>query len=80
MAETKIYTGTVKFFNTQWGYGMIIPDDKALTEFMEKKDIFVHAERLIEPISSNEKVEFEIFENENNLKAFNVKKIVNGAN
>jgi len=73
--EVKKHVGTVKFYNESWGYGMIIPDDKGLTEFMEKKDVFAHATKLIDPIGPNDRVEFEATEKDNKVRAFNIKKI-----
>jgi CspA family cold shock protein len=49
-------TGTVKFYNTQKGYGFIVPDDGS-------KDIFVHATALeragIRGLDERQKVNFE---------------------
>jgi CspA family cold shock protein len=49
-------TGTVKFYNTQKGYGFIVPDDGS-------KDIFVHATALeragIRGLDEGQKVNFE---------------------
>ena len=73
--EGKKYTGTVKFYNKDWGYGMIIPEDKTLTEFMEKKDVMAHATQLLEPVQQFDLVEFEATEKDNKIRAFNVKKI-----
>lgn len=75
--ETKKYTGTVKFINKDWGYGMIIPDDKSLTEFMEKKDVMAHVTKLLEPVMANDKVEFEVNQFDNKIRAFNIRKLLN---
>lgn len=47
--------GTVKFFNTQKGFGFITPDNGG-------KDVFVHVSGLTNEIRQNDKVEFEIEE------------------
>ncbi len=49
-------TGTVKFYNTQKGYGFIVPDDGS-------KDVFVHATALeragLRGLNEGQKVTFE---------------------
>ena len=49
-------TGTVKFYNTQKGFGFIVPDDGS-------KDVFVHATALeragIRGLNEGQKVNFE---------------------
>lgn len=70
--SNKIYivmsNGTVKFFNQSKGFGFIVPDDG-------EKDVFVHANGLIDEINEGDKVEFEIEESPKGLNALNVKVI-----
>lgn len=50
-------TGTVKFFNSEKGYGFITPDDGA-------KDVFVHISALqasgLQSLNEGDKVSFEV--------------------
>src|SRR6266699_3363701 len=46
-------TGTVKFFNSEKGFGFIKHDDSS-------KETFVHASGLIDEIKENDKVEFDL--------------------
>ena len=59
-------SGTVKWFNTQKGFGFIKPDDS-------EKDVFVHQNELIDEIHENDKVTFDVQEGEKGLNAVNVK-------
>lgn len=58
--------GTVKFFNTEKGFGFIVPDDGG-------KDIFVHANGLIDEIREGDKVEYDVEEGRKGMNAVNVK-------
>ena len=60
--------GTVKFFNNSKGFGFIVRDDG-------EKDVFVHANGLIDEINEGDKVSFEIEESPKGLNALNVKVI-----
>lgn len=57
--------GTVKFFNTEKGFGFITPDDGG-------KDVFVHKSSLTIRINEGDKVTFEIEETEKGLNAINI--------
>lgn len=61
-------TGTVKFFLDQKGFGFIIQDDT-------NEEIFVHASGLIDKVNAEDKVSFEIIEDQRGKKANEVKKI-----
>lgn len=58
-------TGTVKFFNESKGYGFITPENGA-------KDIFVHANGLVDEIQEGDKVTYETEEGRKGLSAVNV--------
>jgi len=57
--------GTVKFFNNSKGFGFITPDDGG-------KDVFVHANGLIDQITEGDKVSYEVEEGPKGLSAKNV--------
>ncbi|MEN9570220.1 MAG: hypothetical protein RL172_1451 [Bacteroidota bacterium] len=58
--------GTVKFFNTEKGFGFIKHDDS-------NKETFVHVSGLINNIKEGDKVEFELQEGRKGMNAVNVK-------
>ncbi len=58
--------GTVKFFNDSKGYGFITPDNGG-------KDIFVHANGLIDDIREGDKVTYDTEEGRKGLNAVDVK-------
>jgi CspA family cold shock protein len=59
-------TGTVKFFNDSKGFGFIKDDDSS-------NEYFVHANGLLDHISKNDKVTFELEEGKKGLNAIKVK-------
>ena len=63
------FTGTVKFFNEEKGFGFIKHDDS-------NKETFVHANGLIDQIEANDKVQFDVQEGRKGLNAVNVKRVV----
>lgn len=58
--------GKVKFFNESKGFGFITPDDGS-------EDVFVHVTGLIDEITENDKVEYEVQQGKKGLNAVNVK-------
>ncbi len=60
--------GTVKFFNTQKGFGFISQSD-------DRNEIFVHSTGLIDEIRENDKVQYDVEEGKKGLNAVNVKVI-----
>lgn len=64
----KMKTGTVKFFNETKGFGFIKVDGS-------DEEVFVHVSGLVDQISQNDKVSFQITEGKKGLNAINVKKI-----
>ena len=63
-------TGRVKFFNTDKGFGFIVPDDGG-------KDVFVHVKDLsksgIEFLSKDQQVSYETKENQGKVIAVNIR-------
>lgn len=60
--------GTVKFFNTEKGFGFIKHDDS-------NKETFVHVSGLVNDIKEGDKVEFDMQEGKKGMNAVNVKLI-----
>ena len=58
--------GTVKFFNEMKGFGFIKDADSS-------KDYFVHSSGLIDKITENDQVTFDLQEGKKGLNAVNVK-------
>ena len=58
--------GTVKFFNDAKGFGFITPEHGG-------KDVFVHANNLIDEINEGDKVSYEEEESPKGMNAVNVK-------
>ena len=58
--------GTVKFFNNAKGFGFIAPE-------AGDKDVFVHANGLIDEINEGDKVSYDVEEGPKGTSAINVK-------
>jgi len=58
--------GTVKFFNTEKGFGFISQSE-------DRSDVFVHSSGLIDEIRENDKVTYDVEEGRKGLNAVNVK-------
>ena len=63
--ENQKCQGTVKFFNSEKGFGFIKANDS-------KEDIFVHVSGLREDIKENDKVEYEMQQGRKGMNAINV--------
>jgi len=59
--------GTVKFYNESKGFGFVITENG--------EEIFVHVTGLIDKISQNDRVEFEVAQGKKGPNAVNVKLI-----
>ena len=68
--ETKMATGTVKFFNTQKGFGFIQPDDGS-------KDVFVHISAVqkagMDTLNEGQKVSFDVLTERGKPAAGNIR-------
>ena len=62
-----MFTGTVKFYNEAKGFGFIVDDET-------QNDVFLHATGLVDKVSQNDKVTFDIKEGKKGPNAINVKK------
>jgi cold shock protein len=60
-------TGKVKFFNSAKGFGFIVEDDGG-------KELFVHQTGLVDRISENDLVTYDVTQGKKGLNAVNVKK------
>ncbi|HNR49475.1 MAG TPA: cold shock domain-containing protein [Bacteroidia bacterium] len=60
-------TGKVKFFNSSKGFGFIVEDDGG-------KELFVHQTGLVDRITDNDLVTYEVVQGKKGLNAVNVKK------
>ena len=58
--------GTVKFFNSEKGFGFIKHDDS-------NKETFVHVSGLVNDIKEGDKVEYDLQEGKKGMNAVNVK-------
>jgi CspA family cold shock protein len=63
-----MHSGTVKFFNESKGYGFILESET-------NRELFVHVSGLVDKITKNDQVEFEISEGKKGLNAVNVKRV-----
>lgn len=60
--------GTVKFFNETKGFGFIKPDDGGA-------EVFVHATGLVDKITQDDRVSYEVQDGKKGKNAVNVRKI-----
>ena len=62
-------TGKVKYFNESKGFGFIVDDET-------KAEIFVHISGLVDNITQEDTVSFDVIDGRKGLNAVNVKKTV----
>lgn len=60
--------GTIKFFNTEKGFGFITDDETG-------KDVFVHKTNLKQNVREDDKVSYEVENGPKGLNAINVERI-----
>lgn len=60
-------TGTVKFFNTEKGFGFIKDDET-------NNEVFVHKTGLVDNIREDDRVSYEVEQGQKGLNAVNVKR------
>ena len=60
--------GTVKFFNTEKGFGFITPDDGG-------KDVFVHKNEIADRITEGDKVSYDVEQGQKGPNAVNVREV-----
>lgn len=63
-----MHLGTVKFFNESKGYGFIKENETG-------KELFVHASGLLDKITKDDQVQFEIADGKKGVNAINVKRV-----
>lgn len=69
LRQTRLFTGEVKFFNDEKGFGMIIPDENLA-------DVFFHKTAVVGPdLREMDEVEFEISESPKGPCAIRIKLI-----
>ena len=61
-------TGKVKYFNESKGFGFIVDDET-------QTDIFVHVSGLVDKVSQEDAVQFDVIDGRKGLNAVNVKKV-----
>ena len=66
--ETRVYTGIVTTFLKDKGFGFIAEDGK-------KESVFLHINKMLEPVQEKDKVEYEKEKTAKGFAAFNVRKI-----
>ncbi|UZD24478.1 cold shock domain-containing protein [Algoriphagus halophytocola] len=62
-----MFTGTVKFYNEAKGFGFIVDDES-------QSEVFVHATGLVDQITQNDKVTYDIKDGKKGPNAINVKR------
>lgn len=63
--EKETFQGTVKFFNSEKGFGFIKTDGS-------NEEVFVHATGLVDEIKENDHVNFETVQGRKGMNAVNV--------